>query len=204
MSRRTGNRDLKPCTFYDKPGGCWRGRDCRFSHSDPQGDAVASSTSNPQAHGWRTRTQTPSVPPGVCKFYWENNTCKREFGCRFQHTAGPSSSHSTPAPQQGNQSALDTIAPFLTDVGLAKINGAGTDNFFPYSTKPFSPNEAHRHLKRFLSDSFRFKTAFEACAFLKILNSACSTNSLWVGLFVQQLTVLTILFFTEPRRRTSM
>jgi hypothetical protein len=197
---------LKPCKFYNKPGGCWRGQDCHFSHSNPQpeGDAVTSSTSNSQAHGRRTRTQTPSVPSGVCKFYWENKTCKREFACHFQHTAGPSFSHSTPAPQQGNQSALDTIAPFLTDVGLAKINGAGTDNFFSSSTKPLSPNEAHSHLKRFLSDSFRFRTAFEACAFLKILNSACSTNGLWVSLFVQKLAVLTMLFFTEPRRWTSM
>jgi hypothetical protein len=69
------------------------------------------------------------------------------------------------------------VAPFLTEAGLAKIGGSGTDGFFsPDPSSTLSPTEAHNALKRYLSDNFRFKSTFEIYAFMKPLNSASASN----------------------------
>jgi hypothetical protein len=76
---------------------------------------------------------------------------------------------------------METIAPFLTEAGLAKMNGTSTDGFFSLPTKSLSPNEAQNHLTKFLRDDFRFSSVFDIYAFLAILNSASSTNKSWVS-----------------------
>jgi len=73
------------------------------------------------------------------------------------------------------------VAPFLTENGLAKINGNATDGFFAETeASSLSPTDAHRYLKRFLAESFKFKSSFEVYAFLTPLCSANSSNPLWV------------------------
>ncbi|KAF5380591.1 hypothetical protein D9615_004617 [Tricholomella constricta] len=80
-----------------------------------------------------------------------------------------------------SQPAIDVIAPFLTDSGLAKLNASGTDVFFISPSKPLSPNEAHNALKRYLLDHFRFSKTFEVYGFLLPLSNANTTNSTWAS-----------------------
>jgi hypothetical protein len=75
------------------------------------------------------------------------------------------------------------IAPFLTEKGLAKINGSGTDGFFAQApSTSLSPTEAHSRLKRFLQDNFKLDSASKIYSFLTPLSSANATNRLWVCL----------------------
>lgn len=53
-----------------------------------------------------------------------------------------------------------------------------TDGPFDMSTS-LSPTDAHHRLKKFLSDTFRFKSSFEVYAFLVPLSSANRNNPLW-------------------------
>lgn len=73
------------------------------------------------------------------------------------------------------------MAPFLTEAGLAKITGTGTDVYFPIPPNLTTPVETHQHLQRFLRDDFRFKKTFDIYAFLVLLGSASSTNTSWVS-----------------------
>ena len=188
-----------PCRFYNSPGGCRRGGDCRFLHisrntdreETPRSPRLSSSSSPTPRSSAPLNPEPPTslslpVPKGICRFYWENGSCKREFGCHFEHTRKTQSIvNGSPAARLTvtSQAAHELIAPFLTEKGLAKINGSGTDGFFAQDTSTsLSPTEAHNHLKRFLSDHFRFKYTFLIYAFLIPLSSANAANRLWVNL----------------------
>lgn len=185
MSRR-------PCNFFNTPSGCRKGNSCRFLHGDTSVRRSSSPNSprggspSPTTRDHTSQNQSSGhAPRGVCDFYWKSGTCKREFACRFQHTrpsaknVGASTSTIT-----SQSSAIDAIAPFLTEDGLARVNGTGTDVFFSAdSNQDLSPTVAHSALKRFLFDDFRFKTTFEIYAFLKPLSSAHTGNSSWVSKF---------------------
>ncbi|KAJ7651473.1 hypothetical protein DFH06DRAFT_1207067 [Mycena polygramma] len=170
MSRR-------PCHFYNKPGGCRRGEDCGFSHdSASPGSAPRAAGSSPAP-----RQETiPNAPAGICRMYWSNGNCRHEYKCRFKHTQCPSSSPSPSAPPSSGPSiAANSLAPFLTEAGLAKLNSSGTDIFFPPPAKALSPNEIHNSLKRFLFDNFRFQKTFDIYSFLVPLASIDASGPSW-------------------------
>ena len=86
-------------------------------------------------------------------------------------------------------SAIDAIAPFLTEEGLARVSGTSADVFFSAYFNELSPTAAHNALKRFLFDDFRFRSTLEIYAFLKPLSSAHIGNSSWVsGLDINRTT----------------
>ena len=188
MSRR-------PCVFFNKPGGCRRGEQCKFLHEASNAQRPSSPTpsgrSSPalsQSSSPSSRAPLPKAPPGVCNFYWATGTCKREFSCRFRHSESSSPGgnwiHRPNIPTQS--SAIDAIAPFLTEDGLARVTGTATDIFFSAdSSNDLSPTEAHNALKRYLHDDYRFRATFDIYAFLKPLSSAHAANPTWVSIFVQ-------------------
>lgn len=193
-----------PCRFFGTPAGCNRGNQCKFAHSPPTGNNATdtkilstpgSSDGPPQTYSESSRPGgAGNPPPGVCWYFWEHGRCKKEFNCRRSHTqpqktditnSSTSSSAPTtvPGPVTPSTAVLQRIAPFLTEQGLSKMSGSATDGFFSQDpSTSLSPIEAHNALKRFLYDTFRFKTTFEMYAFLKPLNSATASNANWVCL----------------------
>jgi hypothetical protein len=173
------------CVFIDKPGGCRRGNQCKFLHTTSS--TLSSRPPSPApSQGNSSSPQTsslPRTPPGVCSYYWTSGTCKREFACRFQHTSPPvQNTTSQPISRSTQSSAIDSIAPFLTEAGLARVTGSSTDIFFSAdSSKDLSPTEAHNALKKYLLDHYRFRTTFDIYAFLKPLSSAHAANASWVS-----------------------
>lgn len=178
----------RPCHFFNSPGGCRRGDQCHFQHTNANNPTTQSSSPSSQPSMGRTNAPSESsgqkAPPGVCNFYWSTGKCKHEFACRYRHVNSSSStetqvrSFSVPS-----SSSLDAIAPFLTEDGLARVTGAGTDVYF--SSNPdadLSPTQAHNALKRFLYDDYRFDKTFFIYAFLKPLSSAHTGNTSWVSL----------------------
>ncbi|KIJ68146.1 hypothetical protein HYDPIDRAFT_107807 [Hydnomerulius pinastri MD-312] len=166
-----------PCRYMNSPGGCRRGDQCHFAHSRTTGNNDNNRQNiHPSASG-------SSAPPGVCRNYWEQGRCNREFDCRYQHTRKPDGTAPQARPKLAitpSETVLQRLAPFLTEEGLSKINGSGTDGFFSQDfSVSLTPSEAHNSLKRFLQDNFRFRSTFEVYAFLKPLNSANASNTNW-------------------------
>jgi len=202
-----------PCRFFNTPAGCNRGNQCKFLHSSPGDGTRSLSPSTPDGPAAPQRTPRPSgngnPPPGVCRYFWEQGRCTREFNCHYAHTQRadrltPSPASTSSGPMLRSATVLQRITPFLTEQGLSKMSGSGTDGFFSLdSSSSLSPSEAHNTLKRFLSDNFKFKSTFEVYAFLKPLNSATASNVFWVGhaMFVVAINVLNCL--TDARRWTS-
>lgn len=171
MSRRT-----QPCNFYNKRGGCHRGETCSFAHVS----AASSSSGNADVSRGPSlaRATHPQAPPGVCNFYWSQGACRHEYSCRFKHITSDSNV-ANKSPERQSNKPEDTIASFLTDAGLAKLTGSGTDGFFT-TLKPLSPNETHNHLKKFLYNDYRFRKTFDIYGFVILLNSANISNAGWV------------------------
>ena len=170
------------CRLY-QAGDCRFGAKCKFSHSahTQGGQSPGSSTSIPPK-------ASSSPPSGVCSFYWKTGGCKREFECKYEHIQCNDGPEITPQRPQFNLAGNNAIAPFLTEQGLAKINGIATDGFFESTS--LSPTDAHGRFKRFLSDTFRFRTSFEVYAFLVPLNSANCNNSLWVCVSLDSFAIM--------------
>ncbi|KAF8070666.1 hypothetical protein FPV67DRAFT_1488261 [Lyophyllum atratum] len=186
---------MPPCRFFNSPKGCRRGDACNFTHGTPQSARPSPSASTAGADpgpsrrsagtgpGSSLRSQNagpPNAPGGACDFYWATGKCKREFDCRFRHTINPELNAPSPSSLADNnrsQSAMDAIAPFLTEASLAKLNTSGIDAFFPGPAKPLSPNEAHNAMKKYLYDDFRFSKTFDVYGFLSPLSNATTSNS---------------------------
>lgn len=177
-----------PCRFFNTPAGCNRGNQCKFAHSPPNNPTDNTRPLSPNSSGPPQSASRPSgtgnPPPGVCRYFWEQGRCKREFNCRYAHTQ--KATNSSPSPSQAaptvtrSTAVLQRVAPFLTEQGLSKMSGSGTDGFFSQDPSSLSPSEAHNALKRYLFDAFRFKNTFEVYAFLKPLSSATASNANWV------------------------
>ena len=195
-------RSQLPCRYYNSPGGCNRREKCTFSHipqiqntdhgeiQGSQGPRSSSSTTRtsptPRAS---SSTRAPpssfsSPPRGVCNYYWNTGSCKREFDCRYEHSQRGQRVNFIQSPRLKvtSQAAEDTIAPYLTEKGLAKIRSGGTDGFFAQDdATSLSPTQAHNCLKRYLSDSFKFDSTSQIYSFLIPLSSANASNRLWVS-----------------------
>ena len=183
-----------PCRFFSTPAGCHRGNQCKFAHLSPNDTTRSRSPSTPDNAVPPQSTSRPSgtgnPPPGVCRYFWEQGQCKREFNCHYAHTQKADRTTPVPVPAPTTTSSgtmsrsatvLQRVAPFLTEQGLSKMSGSGTDGFFSQDpSSDLSPSEAHNTLKRYLSDFFRFKHTFEVYAFLRSLNSATASNAGWV------------------------
>jgi hypothetical protein len=171
----------KPCHFFSTPKGCRFGENCSFSHNNRSSSPVPSPSNGTAPQQGHSPQPHSKAPPGICNFYWRTGVCNREFACRFRHTKENTTAHDSQVLQRNaTSSAFDAIAPYLTEAGLAKVAGTGTDIFFSIPDNPISPEEAHNHLKKFLYDTYHFNSTFEVYAFLRILTSATSTNSSWV------------------------
>ncbi|KAG6850946.1 hypothetical protein H0H93_005815 [Arthromyces matolae] len=179
------------CRFVNTPGGCRYGTACKFTHS-----AVSPASSSRPGQSSNTKTAGPSspfnrgashagTPPGVCSFYWTTANCKREFNCRYRHEPNPNSNNqasNTGLPIANRaHSAMESIAPFLTDQGLAKLGATGTDGFFPCPPKAMSPPEAHNALTKYLRDDYRFMKTFDVYGFVNPLSNATTSNKNWTS-----------------------
>lgn len=179
----------RPCHFFNSPGGCRKGNQCHFQHTNTSNTSNQSPSQGSQPSIGRTDPSSSGMsgqkaPPGICNFYWSTGKCKHEFACRYRHTKSPSSAHEEQVRpfSMPHSSSLDAIAPFLTEDGLARVNGAGTDIYFsPNSAMDLSPTEAHNALKRFLYNDYRFDKTHFIYAFLKPLSSAHTGNTSWVS-----------------------
>ena len=192
------------CRYYQKgPSHCRFGDKCRYSHVQA-GESSGPSTSAPSS---RNRpSETPSLPEassplpnGVCSFYWKTGRCKLEFECKFRHTRCDDGPEITTYRPKFNLAGNDAIAPFLTEQGLAKINGIATDGFFEEAS--LSPTEAHSRFKKFLSDTFRFRSTFDIYSFFIPLSSASCLNSLWVCISLNSSIISFYLFRIRRKRK---
>ncbi|KAG6920270.1 hypothetical protein DXG01_005039 [Tephrocybe rancida] len=210
---------MPPCHYFNKPGGCRRGTTCTFTHgSQPASPAgTGPGTSHKFAGPSSASSRRPShvgTPNGVCSFYWTTGKCKREFDCRYRHDRNPersqaSSSASSPINGARSLSAVDAIAPFLTESGLAKLGASGTDAFFASPHKTMSPNEAHNALKMYLRDDYRFSKTFYIYGFLTPVSNATTSNVTWTSedgqLFLTSFattcmdTFMTVRSFKDPQ-----
>ncbi|KAL4078398.1 hypothetical protein V8B97DRAFT_1263298 [Scleroderma yunnanense] len=86
--------------------------------------------------------------------------------------------------EQLGPNSLEHLAPFLTEQGLSRLNGHGTDGFlYQDASNSLSPVEAHNALQGFLSNEFRFQNVFKVYDFLAPLTSANSFNTKWTAKF---------------------
>jgi len=181
--------DRPPCRFQFSPGGCLKGRKCYFAHinTNPTRDSTPGPSSAPGSSSLpQPSTSSPAPAPGVCSYYWKRGECKREFECRYKHIQSPGAREASPSQSPSanffkNTAAKELVAPFLTEKGLAKINGNATDGFFSGNkTASLSPTDVHSRLKRFFADNFKFNTRYDIYAFLVLLCNANPSNTLWV------------------------
>ena len=195
----------QPCRFYQK-GHCRSGDKCRYPHIQA-GESPGPSTSAPSPRNRPSELlnlpeASSPLPSGVCSFYWKTGRCKREFECKFKHIRCDDGPEITPQRPKFNLAGNDAIAPFLTEQGLAKINGIATDGFFEEGEMTsLSPTEAHSRFKRFLSDTFRFKSTFEVYSFLVPLSSASCHNPLWVRISLNSSTISCYLFIIRRKKK---
>ena len=190
MSRR-------PCRFWGKPEGCNKGNRCPFSHgpatpisspptspSRPRarrgGTPTSPAQSTSQNHGSLQTLQSTQCPNSVCRDFWGTGQCKKGLlACSFRHISA--TSQSSPQASTSRASAVDAIVPFLSEGGLTKMVGAGTDGFYPTNTLGTrSPIKVHNSLGRFMFEHFHFKTTFDIYAFQSLITSASASDPAWV------------------------
>ena len=177
----------QPCRFFSTPGGCRRGAQCTFKHGENNSHTRQSSQGGQSSHSEQERPGPagPKPPPGTCNDYWSTGKCRREFACRFRHVQAPSASSqqqgNAPRPSTSSQ-AVGALAPFLTEEGLSRITGTGSDVYFgSTSAENLTPSEAKNALYRYLKDDYRFDKTVFIYAFMKPLSSANSGNTSWVS-----------------------
>jgi hypothetical protein len=167
---------------------CHFGEKCKFSHSArTPAEQPASESPDPPASAGPTSPrggppnlpdESSPLPNGACRFYWTTGGCNLAFECKYKHIRCDDDPETIPQRLQFSSAGNNSNTPFSTEQGLAKMDRIATDGFFDMSTS-LSPTNAHHRLKRFLSDTFRFKSSFEVYAFLVPLSSANRNNPLW-------------------------
>ena len=177
------------CRYFDKPGGCRRGSNCSFLHgrggAPVRGRGASRTGRGGSPSSPSSATSSSGVPSGVCTFFWNTGECTRGFSCRARHDINPANSRSssTSVPPSAASSIPVVLAPFLTDAGLARIHESSADVFLTNTTKPRSPTDVHNFLKRFLYDSYHFRSSLDVYAFVGLLADANTNNGLWVSSF---------------------
>ncbi|KAK7447384.1 hypothetical protein VKT23_014094 [Stygiomarasmius scandens] len=149
------------CNFFNKPGGCRRGNDCRFRHGPPD-QSTSSPPTSPNTPGSKG---TKEAPLGTCRNYWSTGECRNGFNCRFRHVENPDIKT-----EQQNASSSQARAATSNDSGIG--NG---QVLFATEGKPYTPGETHNYLKKFLQDTFRFmNSSATAARFLRLISCAMS------------------------------
>ncbi|OCH91424.1 P-loop containing nucleoside triphosphate hydrolase protein [Obba rivulosa] len=179
------SQSSEPCRFVSQPGGCRRGNSCRYSHDPGQAGPHRGARARGRGRGASAApTGRGGVPLGFCNAFWSNGRCDRDFQCRYKHVQNPASlSGEGTASQSGaGPSVVESVVPFLTPAGLAKLSEPGTDGFFSNNaSQNQSPAEVHNYLKRFLFDSYRFRTTQDIYGFLSLLGNVSASNEKWVS-----------------------
>ena len=160
----------KPCR--SRPGRR-RGSARGFIHSAPGHDT--STDDFTRVHLPAHNQTCPPASQGVCRSYWSKGQCAKD-GCRFKHIR--SQSESTPQPSLTTN--LDPVPPFLTDEGMAKVTGTGSNFLSRQQANPLRPGQVQHKLKRFLADDFHFSQTSDVYTFFILIDSAVSTNLPWV------------------------
>ena len=191
------------CHHY-KAGNCRFGGKCKYSHIQAGGSpgpstSVPLSPRNQPLKPPNLPEASSPLPSGVCSFYWKTGGCKKEFECKYKHIRCDDGQEIAPQRPKFALAGNDAIAPFLTEQGLAKINGIATDGFF--EDGKLTPTEAHGRFKRFLSETFRFKTSFEVYSFLVSLSSASCHNPLWVCISLNSSSISCYLFRIRRKKK---
>lgn len=104
----------------------------------------------------------------ICHYFWSTGACDHGFDCTFKHEARAQ------VPSSATQST-DYTPDFFSLEGLAMNNGSVLDK-----QHTLSPNQAHNHLKPYLTDNFVFRNAINIEGFSRILASVNSRNRTWV------------------------
>lgn len=151
MSRR------KPCSFYQRPGGCRKGENCEYLHTGSSDGSPQFSTRPP------TAPERIRAPNGICNLFWTSGQCTRNFDCRFKHE------RQTPVISRRHG------APSATDLMSATSMNR---------ERPFNATEVHNHLGRFLRDDYRFASPNDMYAFISLLGHATKENN-WVCLHLR-------------------
>lgn len=175
----------RPLCHFHLSGGCRKGNKCHFVHINTDSTTLRNSSrgSFSQPTGSTSEPSLTPVPPGICRFCWTTGGCKRESECRYKHVHSPMSREASSSTNLLKRVApKKQVAPFLTEMGLAKISYSNaTDGFFcGNQVSSLSPIDVHSRLKRFLADNFKFSSRFDIYSFLVLLCSASSSNTLWV------------------------
>ena len=161
----------KVCKFYNTPQGCRRGGKCDFLHPNAldQSQSANANLSPASTGSTGPRPQRPPPPPAVCRFWAGTRNCRAGKSCRFAH----------PDPAETRVTPVEVVAPFLTDAGLAKVSGAGTDIFYDMDVM-HTPAEVFFRLHKMLRVDFKFLSSANAVSFLTCLSSANTSNTPWV------------------------
>jgi hypothetical protein len=201
---------VPPCRYYSSPSGCRNGDSCRFSHTSTdlasstrpigRGRGAFGSRGGPFVRGGLSMRgmsaasrggtfnlahnsgSSSEVPSGVCRFYWSTGSCKREFECRYRHTAPPQTAASGAGDDVAQPREIN-VTDYLKPEALARLSRSGTDAHFAIgstSSSNLNPTTTHNSLKTFLYDSFRFFKTHNVYTFVKLLENASSMNSTWV------------------------
>ncbi|KAH8998233.1 hypothetical protein EDB86DRAFT_3234341 [Lactarius hatsudake] len=111
-----------------------------------------------------------ALPRGICSFYWSTGACDRSFDCTFKHEVKSQVLETSSVYAETEDQSPD----FFSREGLAMNNGSEVD-----SQHTLRPNEAHNHLKPYLTDHFVFRDANNVEGFSRIFASVNSRNKAW-------------------------
>ncbi|CAE7233886.1 unnamed protein product [Rhizoctonia solani] len=85
------------CRFYQSPGGCRQGANCKYAHTGPPGVPANAAESSGNARAQTQPPLDPNVPAGICRFFWSRGSCNRGTSCTHIHQR-PDSQGNTPTP----------------------------------------------------------------------------------------------------------
>ncbi|KAK0440271.1 hypothetical protein EV421DRAFT_1712588 [Armillaria borealis] len=166
-------RGRTPCRFFNTPGGCRSGQDCKFLHQtagSPTSSRLSTPLHSPRPSG---RSSAPTAGQRNCKFFWNSGECRQGFDCIFRHVRPPQTWNTAEAPLEAASSEFDTLD-FLTTEGLANINNISLNKLHTVT-----PAEAHNMLKPFNTPTFQFSAPAQVIQFVQILASVDRRNLQW-------------------------
>jgi hypothetical protein len=90
------------CRFFQSPGGCRQGSNCRYAHSTSQTSGATTGGDNAgesklasiqlrlSLFNWLLEllaqsSSNANVPAGVCRYFWTRGSCNRGTSCTFTH-----------------------------------------------------------------------------------------------------------------------
>ncbi|CCO36196.1 NFX1-type zinc finger-containing protein 1 [Rhizoctonia solani AG-1 IB] len=154
------------CRFYQSPGGCRQGENCRYAHTGPPGGSTDAGSTSGNAGA------SIQAPFGVCRAFWATGLCGRGASCKFEHRTNPAAS----PPEENTPNSLQS---HFKSAGLGSFAALDTDKFCAGIGKGASPSETQGFLRRFLQDHFRFQTATQIYSFLEIICNANTQSESW-------------------------